>query len=113
MLRLIYTLTQTPDIPKSFLFTGWHPHCRCHVIAITATQEKSIKHEQKLLRREYSTLKYKNTIDKVPGSYTEWIKKEKSISYTCELFGCSRQVYYRRSKECIVLNNRYRLLVQI
>ncbi len=62
--------------PKSFLFTGWHPHCRCHVVAITATQEEFIEHEQKLLRGEHSTLKSKNTIDTVPNNYTEWLKEK-------------------------------------
>ncbi|MFV0501711.1 MAG: hypothetical protein ACK5MH_09005 [Bacteroidales bacterium] len=64
--------------PKTFVFTGWHPQCRCYVIPI-------LKSQKELFDKNNSN---KNEIKDVPDSFKEWIKnneerisKAKSIPY--------------------------------
>ncbi len=57
--------------PKTFVFTVWHPNCRCFAIPI-------LKDEKELFDKNNSS---KNEIKDVPDSFKEWIKKnEERIS---------------------------------
>lgn len=68
--------------PKSFVFTGWHPQCRCFCVSILATQEEFIQHQKKLLAGEESVLKSKKEVKGVPEGFKKWVKdnQEKSDS---------------------------------
>lgn len=59
--------------PKTFKFVGWHPQCRCHCIAITASQEEFIEHEKKLLAGDSSILKSKNEVYDIPRNFNYWV----------------------------------------
>lgn len=63
--------------PKTFKFVGWHPHCRCHVISILATQQEFIDHQKKLMAGEESTLNSKNEISKLPTNFNKWVEDNK------------------------------------
>lgn len=61
--------------PKSFKFTGWHPQCRCYVIAILCTQEELASLNDKLMNGEDTTnFRSKNGIYKLPSEYDDWVK---------------------------------------
>lgn len=36
--------------PKDFKFTGWHPHCRCHAVAILKTEEEMAEDNERILQ---------------------------------------------------------------
>ncbi|NCB98643.1 MAG: hypothetical protein EOM36_09835 [Bacteroidia bacterium] len=65
--------------PKSFLFLGWHPQCRCQVVSILATQQEFISYQKKVLAGKDVTLKSKNEIKKPPKNFSDWylLHKEK------------------------------------
>lgn len=52
--------------PKSFKFTGWHPHCRCFATTILKTPDE-IK----------SGKPSKNEIKELPSNFKEWFKNNK------------------------------------
>lgn len=58
--------------PKTFKFSGWHPHCRCHAIPILATEEElldSIEND--------TPINSKNEVEEVPEQFTKWAKENK------------------------------------
>ncbi len=63
--------------PKDFKFTGWHPHCRCHVITILKTEEEMKQDTQRILRGEDPTPDSVNSVDELPPNFTEWVQKRK------------------------------------
>ena len=57
--------------PKTFVFTSWHPQCRCYAIPI-------LKSQKELFDKNNSS---KNEIKDVPDSFKKWIRKnEERIS---------------------------------
>lgn len=60
--------------PKDFKFTGWHPHCRCHVISILKTEEELMKDNACILNGEELPESSVNTTNRLPESYQKWIK---------------------------------------
>lgn len=63
--------------PKDFKFTGWHPHCRCHVITILKTEEEMKQDTQRILQGEEPTPNSVNSVDELPSNFTEWVQKRK------------------------------------
>jgi hypothetical protein len=55
--------------PKDFKFTGWHPHCRCHVITILKTDEEIAEDTQKILNGEELDGNSINRVDDVPDNF--------------------------------------------
>lgn len=64
--------------PKTFVFTGWHPHCRCYMVPILNTDEEFEKQNEAIMKGESYTSKSKNEVDDVPIEFREWIKDNKS-----------------------------------
>lgn len=62
------------NYPKDFKFTGWHPHCRCHVETILKTPEELEKDTERILAGRQTTNTSKNKIKDVPKAFKEWIK---------------------------------------
>lgn len=62
------------NYPKDFKFTGWHPHCRCHVISILKSTEEMIEDNKRILRGEEPTVTSVNTVSKPPKVFNDWIK---------------------------------------
>lgn len=63
--------------PKDFKFTGWHPHCRCHVTSILKTQEELDADTQRILNGEKPDGESVNRVEKVPDAFNEWVANNK------------------------------------
>ena len=78
--------------PKDFLFRGWHPHCRCHVVSILATDKEFSDLEDKLLNGESTTgFTSQNEVNNLPQNFTQWVSdnedkiaNSKSLPYFLE-----------------------------
>lgn len=64
--------------PKEFIFKGWHPQCRCHVISIIMDDEEYNLLENKLLAGEdISDYKSKNAVKDVPDGFKKWVSENR------------------------------------
>lgn len=63
--------------PKTFKFTGWHPHCRCHAETILKTPEEMAADTQRILDGEETNTESENEIKQAPNNFTEWGKANK------------------------------------
>ena len=60
--------------PKTFKFTAWHPHCRCYVVPILATQDEMIEMQKAILDgKDPRTVPVANKITQVPDQFTGWV----------------------------------------
>jgi hypothetical protein len=61
------------EYPKSFLWEGWHPHCRCRMIPIFITRQEM--KDRMIARRDGKLDEWKpeNEVKKVPDAFTEWV----------------------------------------
>lgn len=60
--------------PKDFKFVGWHPQCRCYVVAILCTQRELEAMNEALLSGDTSSsLIPRNQIKTVPVAFTKWL----------------------------------------
>ena len=61
--------------PKTFLWTGWHPQCLCHMIPIQISDEEF---NERMRMRAAGTLdqwKPKNVVTKMPKVFDDWVMK--------------------------------------
>lgn len=59
--------------PKEFKFTGWHPNCRCHVVAVLPTNEEFMAMQQALLDGEQEMVSERK-VRSVPDGFKKWMK---------------------------------------
>lgn len=59
--------------PKTFLFTGWHPWCRCHAVPILADQADFVARQKEILAGDKRT-PYTGQLTDLPKQYTGWIQ---------------------------------------
>ncbi len=64
--------------PKSFLFKGWHPQCRCHAVPILMDRQEFNTDELNTLKaalkgNEYKPFESKNTVRDVPPAFKDWV----------------------------------------
>lgn len=64
--------------PKSFIFTGWHPQCRCHIIPITLTRKEFIERQKAINEGKENEWQPKNAITKPPKNFNDWIDNNKA-----------------------------------
>lgn len=74
--------------PKDFKFTGWHPHCRCHVVTILKTEAELMEENAAILAGEEPSHDSVNAVNEVPDNFKQWIEgnasrivKARSIPY--------------------------------
>lgn len=60
--------------PKDFKFTGWHPHCRCHVVSILKTESELMQENAAILRGEEPSKESVNAVTDVPKEFKDWVK---------------------------------------
>lgn len=61
--------------PKDFKFVGWHPNCRCHAVAILASDEEiSMLTDMILAGEDVSRFRSKEEVKRVPKEFVLWIK---------------------------------------
>jgi len=65
------------NYPKDFKFTGWHPHCRCHVETILKTEKEMDEDLDRMLRGEEPKQGSVNEVHDMPGNFTQWISDNK------------------------------------
>ena len=61
--------------PKTFKFTGWHPHCRCYATPILKTEEEFDADTQRILQGEEPTEGSENAVDDLPDEFKAWAKE--------------------------------------
>lgn len=60
--------------PKTFVFKGWHPNCRCFLVPILCTEEELGQLTEMILRGEdTANFTPAGVIDEVPEEYSDWI----------------------------------------
>lgn len=74
--------------PKDFKFTGWHPHCRCHVETILKTEEEMDRDTERIMNGEEPLQESVNKVETMPENFSKWvtknqerIEKAKSLPY--------------------------------
>lgn len=60
--------------PKDFKFTGWHPHCRCHVVSILKTESELMQENAAILRGEEPSKESVNAVTDVPKEFKDWVR---------------------------------------
>ena len=60
--------------PKDFKFTGWHPHCRCHVETVLKTPDELIADNRRIMEGGKPTETSVNTVADVPQAFTGWVE---------------------------------------
>jgi hypothetical protein len=59
--------------PRDFKFTGWHPHCRCHVETILKSDEEIERDTERLLQGEEPLADSVNTVSELPEEMQTWL----------------------------------------
>lgn len=66
--------------PKNFKFRGWHPNCRCYMIAILMSDSEFEKYIDSILNDTPHTFQSKNQVKSPPKGFNDFIdKNEKRI----------------------------------
>lgn len=63
--------------PKDFKFTGWHPHCRCHVETVLKTPDELMSDNRRIIEGGKPTETSVNTIKDVPQAFTDWVESNR------------------------------------
>ena len=63
--------------PKDFKFTGWHPHCRCHVETVLKTPDELMADNRRIIEGEKPTETSANTVKDVPQAFTDWVERNR------------------------------------
>ena len=61
--------------PKDFKFTGWHPHCRCHVETILKTEAEMDRDTERIMNGWEPSTKSRNTVSDVPESFRKFVEE--------------------------------------
>lgn len=61
--------------PKDFKFTGWHPHCRCHVVTVLKTEDEMEEDTRRILDGKEPTKASRNTVRDVPDAFKGWVEE--------------------------------------
>lgn len=59
--------------PKTFKFTGWHPHCRCYVTTILKSHEEMRENNKRVMRGEEPLQGSKNEVKDMPPQFKKWV----------------------------------------
>lgn len=63
--------------PKTFKFTGWHPHCRCFATPILKTEEEFDADTGRILNGEEPTEGSENEVSELPDEFKSWLQENK------------------------------------
>lgn len=80
--------------PKDFKFTGWHPHCRCHVITILKSKDEIKQDIKRLTNGETVDNTSVNEVTELPKNFTEWVQNNEE-----RLKGRATLPYFIRENE--------------
>lgn len=60
--------------PKDFVFTSWHPHCRCYSTSIMSTDDEFIAQQKAILEDREHEFESKNEVKDVPAGFKSYIE---------------------------------------
>lgn len=61
--------------PKDFVFTGWHPQCRCYIVPVLASEEERMAYHRAILNGEdVSGWKFKGEIAEPHEGFKKWME---------------------------------------
>ena len=63
--------------PKDFVFTGWHPFCRCYTVDVLITEEEMDDYYDALDRGE-KPKESVNQVNHTPQQFNDWVKENKT-----------------------------------
>lgn len=89
------------DYPKSFMWSGWHPRCRCSASPILVSQEE-MDEIAKLSEEEYKNYQPKDSITKMPDGFKTWFEENKE--HIIESIDRGKQPYFIRDNKSWVDN---------
>lgn len=89
------------DYPKSFMWSGWHPRCRCSASPILVSQEE-MDEISKLSEEEYQNYQPKDEITKMPDGFKTWFEENKE--HIIESIDRGKQPYFIRDNKSWVDN---------
>ncbi len=62
--------------PKDFVFTGWHPQCRCYIVPVLASEEERMAYHRAILNGEdVSDFHFKGEITEPHEGFQKWMKE--------------------------------------
>lgn len=62
--------------PKSFLFIGWHPQCRCFAVPKLAEMNEFVEYQKNLMNGgDGSGFKFTGEVKDVPDNFKAWVKE--------------------------------------
>ena len=89
------------DYPKDFVFTGWHPFCKCFATSKLAPVDDFLKYQQAILDGEdVSGWQFSGEVKDVPKNFDKWVKdNEERISRAKSLpyFVKDNPAYFNRA----------------
>ena len=60
--------------PKDFVFTGWHPQCRCYIVPVLASEEERMAYHRAVLKGEdVSDFHFKGEITEPHDGFKKWM----------------------------------------
>lgn len=65
------------EYPKTFLWTGWHPHCRCRMIPIMISDEDFKARQKARQAGKLDEWKPKKEIKQPPKAFFDWIENNR------------------------------------
>lgn len=69
------------EYPKTFLWTGWHPHCRCRMVPIMISDEDFKARQKARQAGKLDEWKPSKSITEPPKEFTDWLNKNKDRLY--------------------------------
>lgn len=65
------------DYPSSFIFTGWHPFCRCYSVPILADYEQFQKYQDAVWNGTEKDFKFSGVVKDIHADAKSWLRNNK------------------------------------
>ena len=85
------------NYPKDFKFTGWHPHCRCHVETILKTPAELQLDTERILAGRPTAQYSRNAVKEIPANFKNWVRDNRGRIQDAQ--GTRRLPYFLRDNE--------------
>lgn len=64
--------------PKDFVFTGWHPQCRCVAVPITPTVEEFSKYEDAIDAGDVDSFRFDSEVNGYNDGFVKWAQQNET-----------------------------------
>lgn len=71
-----FCIAMAGDYPKTFLFRGWHPQCRCYKTTILKTRQELDRDNKLILQDKKPSIKSVNTVKQPPSKFTDYLESD-------------------------------------